>query len=251
MFEVDPDRYDRFMGRYSSRLAPLFREFAGIEADQRVLDVGCGPGAFTAELVRTVGAAAVSAVDPSRRFVEAARSRCPGVDVRLAPAEDLPYRDDEFDAACAQLVVHFMADPVVGLAEMSRVSRSGGRVAACVWDHAGARSPISPFWQAVRDLRLEAEDESDLPGARRGHLPELFGSAGLERIEEAELTVRVEHGSFDDWWSPFTLGVGPAGVYAQTLGDEELASVRDRCRRSIGEGPFTLAATVWAARGSA
>ena len=250
-FEVDAARYDRFMGRYSSRLAPLFCEFAGIEADQRVLDVGCGPGALTAELVGTVGAASVSAVDPSRQFVEAARGRYPGVDVRLASVEDLPYRDDDFDTVCAQLVVHFMADPVGGLVEMSRVTRSGGRVAACVWDHAGDRSPISAFWQAVRELRLGAEDESDLPGARRGHLSELFGSAGLDRIEEAELTVRVEQETFDDWWSPFTLGVGPAGAYAQTLGDEEVASVRDRCRRSLGDGPFTVAATVWAARGSA
>ena len=239
------------MGRYSSKLAPLFCEFAAIRAGQRVLDVGCGPGALTAELVGTVGAAAVSAVDPSQQFVDAARGRYPGVDVQLASAEDLPFRDGEFDAACAQLVVHFMSDPVAGLAEMARVTRSSGRVAACVWDHAGGRSPISAFWQGVRELRLGAEDESELPGARRGHLSELFGSAGIDRIEEAELTVRVEHERFDDWWSPFTLGVGPAGAYAQTLGDEELASVRDRCREFLGDGPFTLTTTVWAARGSA
>jgi SAM-dependent methyltransferase len=133
-----------------------------------VLDVGCGPGAFTAELVGAAGEAAVSAVDPSPSFVDAAGSRYPGVDVRLASAEDLPYRVDEFDAARAQLVVHFMTDPVAGLAEMARVTRSGGRVAACVWDHAGDRSPISAFWQAVRELGLGHQDESDLPGARRG-----------------------------------------------------------------------------------
>ena len=250
-FDVAAARYDRFMGRYSSKLAPRFCEFAGIGVGQRVLDVGCGPGALTAELVGMVGEAAVSAVDPSQQFVDAARGRYPGVDVQLASAEDLPYQDGEFDAACAQLVVHFMSDPVAGLAEMARVTRSGGRVAACVWDHAGGRSTISAFWQAVRELRLEAEDESELPGARRGHLPQLFSSAGIDRIEEAELTVRVEHESFDDWWSPFTLGVGPAGAYAQTLGDEELASVCDWCRRLLGDGPLTLTATVWAARGSA
>jgi SAM-dependent methyltransferase len=249
-FDVAAARYDRFMGRYSSKLAPLFCRFAGIGVGQRVLDVGCGPGALTAELVDTVGEATVSAVDPSRQFVDAARGRYPGVDVQLASAEDLPYRDDEFDAACAQLVVHFMTDPVAGLAEMARVTRSGGRVAACVWDHSGDRSPISTFWQAVRELGLGHEDESGLPGARRGHLSELFSSAGIDRIEEAELTVHVEHESFDDWWSPFTLGVGPAGAYAQTLRDEEAASVRDRCRQLLGDGPFTLTPTVWAARGS-
>jgi SAM-dependent methyltransferase len=250
-FEVAAARYDRFMGRYSSTLAPLFCDFVGVGARQHVLDVGCGPGALTAELVGAAGEASVSAVDPSQPFVDAARGRYPGVDVRLASAEELPYRDDEFDAACAQLVVHFMTDPVAGLAEMTRVTRSGCRVAACVWDYAGDRSPISAFWQAVRELDVGAEDESALPGARRGHLTELFGSAGIDRIEGAELTVRVEHESFDDWWSPFTLGVGPAGAYAQKLGDEELASVRDRCRQLLGDGPVTLTATAWAARGSA
>jgi SAM-dependent methyltransferase len=250
-FDVAATRYDRFMGRYSAKLAPPFCEFAGIHAAQRVLDVGCGPGALTAEFIGTVGPEAVSAVDPSRPFVTAARSRYPGVDVQLASAEDLPYADGMFDATCAQLVVHFMADPVAGLAEMARVTRPAGRVAASVWDHAGDRSPISAFWQAARELLHMDRDESGLAGARRGHLSGLFDSAGIDRIEEAELTVRVEHENFDDWWEPFTLGVGPAGAYARTLGDEELSSVRDRCRRLLGDGPFTLTATAWAARGCA
>jgi hypothetical protein len=131
------------------------------------------------------------------------------------------------------------------------VTRPAGRVVASVWDHAGDRSPISAFWQAARELRHEDEDESGLPGARRGHLSELFGSAGIDRIEEAELTVRVDHESFDDWWAPFTLGVGPAGAYARTLGDEELASVRGRCRQLLGDGSFTLTATAWVVRGCA
>ena len=102
-----------------------------------MLDVGCGPGALTSELVARVGAVNVVAVDPSVMFVEAARSRHPGVDVRQAAAERLPFTDDEFDAALAQLVVHFMTDPVAGLTEMARVTRPEGVVAACVWDHAG------------------------------------------------------------------------------------------------------------------
>jgi SAM-dependent methyltransferase len=248
-FDLPATSYDRFMGRYSAKLAPPFCGFAAIRAGQRVLDVGCGPGALTAELIRAVGQEAVSAVDPSGPFVTAARSRHPGVDVRLASAEDLPYPNDMFDAACAQLVVHFMADPVAGLAEMARVTRPAGHVVASVWDFAGDRAPISAFWQAAREIRHDDQDESGLAGARRGHLPELFGSAGIDRIEEAELTVRCDHESFDDWWAPFTLGVGPAGAYARTLSHEELASVRDRCRQLLGGGPFTLSATAWAARG--
>src|SRR6478752_2278455 len=140
------------MGKFSGPLAPLFCDFAGVEADARVLDVGCGPGSLVAELVRRVGAENVTAVDPAEQFVAAARARNPGVAVTRASAEELPFGDDEFDAALAQLVVHFMSDPVAGLSEMRRVTREGGRVAACVWDHGGGQGPLSPFWRAVAQL---------------------------------------------------------------------------------------------------
>src|SRR6266511_661396 len=146
-FDVAANAYDRFMGRYSSKLAPAFVDFAGVNAGQTVLDVGCGPGAATAELVRRLGQGAVAAVDPSERFVAAARVRNPRVDVRLASADDLPFPDGTFDVTIAQLVVHFMTDPVAGLAEMARVTSAKGVVAACVWDFAGQRAPISAFWQ--------------------------------------------------------------------------------------------------------
>src|SRR5438128_2448170 len=159
-FAVGADAYDRFMGRYSVPLAPELADFAGIASGQRVLDVGCGTGALTAELVRRVGPAAVSAVDPSESFVVAARERHPRVDVLRAAAEQLPYGDESFDAALAQLVVHFMADPVAGLREMVRVTRTQGVVAACVWDHAGGGGPLSLFWEAARGLDSDVEDES-------------------------------------------------------------------------------------------
>src|SRR2546430_15286230 len=154
------------MGRYSAVLAPELPDLGGVGPEQRVLDVGCGPGALTSELVRRVGASAVSAVDPAEQCVAAARDRHPGVDVRRAGAEELPFADGTFDAALAQLVVHFMADPIRGLAEMARVTRAGGVVAACVWDHAGEQSPVAPLWQAAHELDPAAGDESDLAGAR-------------------------------------------------------------------------------------
>src|SRR3954462_15347958 len=117
------------MGRYSGPLAPAFADFAGVAAGERVLDVGCGPGALTAELVERLGADDVSAVDPSESFVAAARVRPPDVDVPQAAAEELPFEDDAFGAALAQLVVHFMADPVAGVREMARVTSEGGVVA--------------------------------------------------------------------------------------------------------------------------
>ena len=250
-FAVAADAYDRFMGRYSTRLAPQLADFAGVHGGQRALDVGCGPGALTGELVARLGADAVVAVDPSESFVFAARERHPGVDVRPAAAEELPFADREFDVSLAQLVVHFMASPVVGLREMARVTRRDGIVAACVWDHAGGRGPLSLFWTAVRQLDPEAEDESQLAGAREGHLAELFEAAGLRNVEDTDLAVRVDYASFDEWWEPFTLGVGPAGAYTARLDAARREELRERCRELSPDAPFTLDANAWAARGHA
>ena len=249
-FSVPADAYDRFMGRYSAQLTTQMADLAGVEAGQRVLDVGCGPGALTAELVRRVGAESVAAVDPSEQFVAAARERHPGVDVRHSAAEELPFPDATFDAALAQLVVHFMADPVRGLGQMARVTRTGGAVAACVWDHAGEQTPLALFWRAAGELFPDAEGESGLAGSSEGHLGELFAQAGLSEIEETALPVRIEHPSFEDWWDPFTLGVGPAGsFYAQQDADMQ-RRLRERCRE-LFPPPFTLSARAWAARGVA
>jgi SAM-dependent methyltransferase len=250
-FDVAAGAYDRFMGRYSSQLAPGLADFAGVQTGQTALDVGCGPGALTAELVRRLGPDAVAAVDPSESFVAAARSRHPGVDVQLAAAEDLPHPDDAFDATLAQLVVHYMRDPAAGFAEMARATRPNGVVAASVWDFAGERSPISPFWQAARELDSGAGDESGLAGARAGHLSELLEAAGLRDVETVELSASVVYASFNAWWAPYLHGVGQAGVYARTLGKDELAELRERCRQLLPEAPFTQAAVAWAARGVA
>jgi SAM-dependent methyltransferase len=251
-FAVAADAYDRFMGRYSVPLAPSFADFAGVLSGDLVLDVGCGPGALTTELVGRLGPAAVTAVDPSEPFVEAARQRHPDVRVEQAPAEELPFERDAFDAALAQLVVHFMSDPVGGLREMARVTRDRGIVAACVWDHAtGGRGPLVTFWEAAHELEPGLSDESDLAGAREGHLAELFDAAGLREIEDTSLEVGVVHETFDDWWERFTLGVGPAGVFAAGLDDEQRVELRERCRSKLPEPPFELTARAWAARGRA
>jgi SAM-dependent methyltransferase len=250
-FNVAADAYDRFMGRYSVPLAPRFADFAGIERGQRVLDVGCGPGALTVELVERLGADAVSAVDPSEQFVAAVRVRAPGVSVQRSSAERLTFGDDTFDASLAQLVVHFMDEPVSGLREMGRVTRSGGIVSACVWDHAGGRGPLSTFWEAARAVHGDVRDESALAGARAGHLGELFRAAGLLDVEEDTVSVDVEHESFESWWEPYTLGVGPAGEYVGTLSAAQQEELRVRCRESLPAAPFVQPAAAWAARGRA
>jgi SAM-dependent methyltransferase len=246
-FDVSADAYGRFMGQYSGPLAAAFADLAAVGPGQRVLDVGCGPGALTAELVRRTRTDMVSAVEPSASFAAAVRERLPGVDVRQSPAEQLPFPDGTFDAALAQLVVHFMADPVLGLREMGRVTRPGGVVSACVWDHAGGRGPLTAFWRAVRELDPAADDESGLAGVREGHLAQLFTQAGLGRAQVTALTVRVRQASFGQWWEPFTLGVGPAGSYVASLTPDRRAALREQCRHVLGAGPIEISATAWAA----
>jgi len=238
------------MGRYSVRLAPSFADFAQVLPGHRALDVGCGPGALTSELVRRLGATAVAAVDPSEEFAAAAQERHRGVDVRVAAAEALPFADGEFDAALAQLVVHFMDNPVRGLAEMARVTREGGVVAACVWDHAGGQTPLAPFWDAVHELDPNEAGESGLAGGHEGDLTELCTKAGLRDVQENALPVAVEHATFEEWWEPFTLGVGPAGVYLTSLERERQTALRNRCNEILGRGPFTIESRAWVARGS-
>jgi SAM-dependent methyltransferase len=248
-FDVSADAYMRFMGRYSEPLAARFADLAAVRHGQRVLDVGCGPGALTAELVRRLGASAVCAVDPSGPFAAAVGERLPGVEVAVAAAERLPFPDGAFDATLAQLVVHFMADPVAGLHEMGRVTRRGGTVAACVWDHASGRGPLSTFWRAVRELDPSAPDESGLAGVGEGQLAGLFGQAGLTVAGATALTVQVSQATFGEWWQPFTLGVGPAGTYVASLTGERRRLLRERCQELLGEGPVEVSATAWAVTG--
>lgn len=234
------------MGRYAEPLAAVFTAFAGVGVGEKVLDVGCGPGALTAHL-RSVGAE-VAAIDPSPPLIDAIRMRFPDIDVRRGTAEELPYDDSAFDAALAQLVVHFMKDPVAALVQMARVTRRGGVTAACVWD--GPTGALAPFWDAVHIVDPEVEDEALLSGARRGHLAELFEAAGLRDVENDSIAVDVVHPTFDEWWEPYTYGVGPAGDYVQRVDDDTRAHIKSVARERLGRGPFTITATAWAARGT-
>ncbi|MCU1422969.1 MAG: Methyltransferase type 11 [Microbacteriaceae bacterium] len=248
-FEVPADDYDSFMGRFSGPLAVAFAARFETEPGARALDVGCGTGALTARLVERLGAENVAAVDPSESFVDRARERFPGADVRRANAEQLPFADRAFDLALAQLVVPFMDDAVAGIAEMARVTREGGTVAASVWDHGTGRSPLAPFWRAVEALDPAARDESHYAGVREGDLAVLFADAGLRGIVWDSITVTVPFESADAWWQPFTLGVSPAGAYVASLTVPERERLRERCLAELSTGAFELDATAWVAAG--
>ncbi|MFT3872500.1 MAG: methyltransferase domain-containing protein [Nocardioides sp.] len=244
-FAVAADSYDQFMGRFSRPLSAALLDDFTLTPGDRALDVGCGTGALTAALVSALGAEQVSAIDPSESFVEAMRSRFPGVDVRHGRAEQLPFPDNSFDLVLAQLVVHFMADPAGGLREMGRVLRPGGTVAASVWDHGGGEGPLVGFWRAVLDLDPTAEDEGALAGARPGQLAELAVAAGLSDVDERELWIEVGFDTFEEWWTPFTLGVGPAGAYVAGLDAVRREALRAHCAERLPEPPFTLRARAW------
>jgi len=243
-FDVPAAAYGRFMGRFSEPLAPPFADLAAVSAGQTALDVGCGPGALTAVLAERLGASAVAGIDPSAPFVRAARERLPEVDVRQGAAESLPWPDGAFDRTLAELVVHFMADPVAGLREMGRVTHADGTVAACVWDHGGGRGPLSTFWRAAHDVDPSARGEGGLPGSREGELLGLAEQAGLRDVRQHVLTVEVQVGSFETWWEPYTLGVGPAGEYVASLTPEHRGALRDRCHDLLG-GEVALTAAAW------
>ena len=244
-FDVPATAYDRFMGRFSEPLAPLFADFAGVRPGMTALDVGCGPGALTAVLVDRLGRDAVHGVDPSEPFVLAARERFPDVDIQVGTAEELPFPVGAFDRSLAQLVVHFMNDPVGGLREMGRVTRDGGVVAACVWDHGGGHGPLSTFWRAARDLDPHVRTEGGLPGSREGQLVELSEAAGLRDVVPSRLVVRVRFADFEDWWEPYTLGVGPAGEYVQSLDARRSDTLRARCAELL-PAPCEIEAAAWA-----
>jgi SAM-dependent methyltransferase len=246
------DAYEAFMGRYSTPLASEFSRAAGVRRGDRVIDVGCGTGALTVVLADIAGPEHVAAVDPSEPFVEQCRTRVPGADVRVAPAEALPFGDAGFDHALSQLVFHFVQDPNASVAEMIRVTRPGGLVAACVWDLTGGMTMLRSYWDAVRDAGLGGKDETERFGVRRGQLVELWRKAGLRNAREATLTVETSYRDFDELWDSFRAGVGPAGAHAAALEGTERNAVRGALWRQVGspEGSFSLDARAWYAAGT-
>jgi ubiquinone/menaquinone biosynthesis C-methylase UbiE len=252
MFSTSREAYDAYMGRYADRLAPRLIAFAVVQPGERVLDVGCGPGSLSEALATHLGAEHVAAIDPSEPFAAASAERVPAADIRVGAAESLPWPVDTFDAALAQLVVNFMSDADTGVAEMQRVVRPGGTVAACTWDYSGGMTMLRTFWDAALALDADVPDEAQ---TMRFHttsdLRELWVRAGLEDVEADALVVEVAYRDFDDFWEPFTGGVGPAGAYCLSLDQDRRAALREECRRRLGDpdGAFTLSATAWAVKG--
>ena len=256
MFSGPAEIYDRFVGRYSPSLGRAMCKAADVRRGQRALDVGCGSGALVAALADVLGAENVTGMDPSESFVEAARARVRKATIQVGSAESLPFADDEFDATLSQLVVNFLADPEQGVREMSRVTRPGGVVAGCVWDYSGGMTMLRTFWEAAAALNPERATSQMEPHTMRFARPEelaaLWRTAGLDEVDVSPIDVEAAYDDFEDLWSPFPSGVGPAGAYAASLDDEARDRLREEFARRLGpppDSPFTLSARAWCAVG--
>ena len=255
MFLTPAGAYDRYMGRYGPSLAEALIDFARVTPGMRALDVGCGTGALTAALAELLGAENVAGVDPSEPFAEACRRRVSDAEIVIAGAERLPFADASFDAALSQLVVNFMSDARGGVAEMARVTRPGGIVAACVWDYAGEMTLLRAFWEAAREVdpgRARDADEAHMRWRSPVELTELWRAAGLDNVRTAPLVAQAAYAGFEDLWEPLPLGVGPAGAFCKALDDGARADLHDAFRRrlGVGDGPFELSARAWAVAGT-
>jgi ubiquinone/menaquinone biosynthesis C-methylase UbiE len=256
----DASGYEQLMGRWSKKLAPLFIDFAGLADGERVLDVGCGTGSLTFALTTFADLDEINAIDYSPVFVEAAdrRKTDPRIKIQQADACALPFADDTFDRAFALLVLHFVPEAGEALAEMRRVVRPGGVVAAVVWDHLGGMTGMRMMLDTVAVLseggRKLRNRYCFQPMMLPGEMKQTFVSQGLVDVTEAELMIRMDYQNFDDYWAPIAAGEGPLGNFIATLGAAERArtdaAVRDAYEAGRPDGPRSFANVAWACKGS-
>ena len=245
------------MGRWSCRLAPLLAQFASVGGQDSVLDVGSGTGALAFAIAEASPSVRVTGVDPSSNFVRYAQLRAPNDRIRflVGDAMALQLPDASFDKTLSLLVMSFIPNPAKAVQEMSRVTRPGGIVSAAVWDYGEGMEMLRVFWdQAVAlDSTIARRDERHMPLCRRGELAALWRDNGLQRVDEQPIVIELAFSSFDDYWSPFLGGQGPAGAYAASLSETARAGLASSLRRRVlgqrQDGAFTLQARAWAVKG--
>ena len=254
---AESEAYERFMGRWSRQLAPLLVRFADVGERHTVLDIGSGTGALAIAVAEAVPSAQTTGVDPSPEYVKYAQAHTTNGRARfiVGDAQDLHLPDAAFDRTLSLLVMNFIPDPAKALREMTRVTRPGGIVAAAVWDYSAGMEMLRAFWdEAVAlDPRVAGRDERNMPLCKEGELAALWRAQGLGDVTGTPLTARLSFVSFDDYWSPFLGGQGPAGAYTRSLSATDRAALEARLRRRLlGTGadrPFTLQGRAWAVKG--
>jgi ubiquinone/menaquinone biosynthesis C-methylase UbiE len=253
-------QYDSYMGRWSRRLAPLFLDFSGLAAGERVLEVGCGTGSLTFTLPARADIAAVEAIDYDEGFVAATRERNtdPRINIRQGDACDLQFANGAFDRALSMLVLHFVSDPDRAVNEMRRVVRPGGVAAATVWDNFGGTPNIRIFWEiaaAIEPSAIERRDAAAIrPMTQSGELRAAFVKAGFVDVADTMLTIRMDFANFDDYWIPMITGHGANAAFMASLS----VQMRQRIETAVKaaylcnrpDGPRGFASVAWAVRGT-
>lgn len=249
--------YEPYVGRWSRLVAREFLAWLAVPPERRWVDVGCGTGALSATILAVAQPSTVTGIDASEGYVAYAREqiRDPRAAFRPGDAQALPFEPATFDAAVSGLVLNFLPQPDRGLAEMARVTCPGGSVAAYVWDYAGEMQLMRHFWNAAAALdpaAVELDEGRRFPICRPAALERLFTGAGLEDVAVRAIDVPTVFRDFDDYWSPFLGGQGPAPDYAMALNEERRAALRDRIRATLptaADGSIRLLARAWAVRG--
>jgi SAM-dependent methyltransferase len=238
---ADADSYDQLMGRWSRKLAPRFLDFVG-SVSGSVLDVGCGTGSLTAALLERSSVQNVRGFDLSPAYVAAAQRRHASerATFEVGDACAIPLPASAIDHALSLLVLQFIPQPDRAIAEMRRVTRPGGTVAAATWDQRGGVVWSRMFWDTAAALDPKAAELrakfSMRPVALPGGLARTWRAAGLDGVEQGEVAIRMEYGSFDDYWAPLEGKDGPYTQYIHSLASEARATLREKVRLAYIDG---------------
>jgi SAM-dependent methyltransferase len=248
--------YERYVGRWSRKVAPAFLSWLAVPAGRSWLDVGCGTGALAASVLDRCAPTCVTAVEPSEGFLKTAAQNLAGrAQLHQGNAADIPLGDATVEAVVSGLVLNFVPDAPAAVAEMRRVAADGGVIAAYVWDYAGKMQLMRAFWDAAIELDAKAKPMDEglrFPLCNPRPLEALFSQAGLKRAEVTAIDIATPFSGFDDYWQPFLGGQGPAPAYAMSLDEAARARLRERIRERLPtapDGSISLVARAWAARG--
>lgn len=235
---ADGKIYERMMGRWSKRVGDKFLDWLDAPKGLHWVEVGCGNGAFTEELIARCAPRAVTAIDPSEGQLSFARTRerAKLAEFRLADAQALPFPDGSFDAAAMALVITFIPDPGKAVAEMARVVRPGGMVATYMWDTLNGGVPLAPVAAALKSMgKTYPRASSD--ASQRDALQALWLGAGLQSVDTTVIRIPVNFSSFDDFCESNLVPIGPAGQVLSKMSADETQQLKARLREELPIAP--------------